>query len=271
MSTIARVFEFDARELRTTLVDDEPWFVAADICRVLGLSNPTMALRALDEDEKGLSQIETPGGTQSMAVVNESGLYALVVRSDKPNAKPFRKWVTSEVLPAIRKTGRYDIAKRGANQPAIPQTFAEALRLAADQQELIEQQRAQIEADAPKVEYVDTFLRDDDSCTLRTFAKQIGVKEKSLREHLIGRSVIYRQPVGKRFSESKQAWVDEHLYQPYASHAAWFRSGDQPRAPRLHNGQMRTTLYVTPAGKVGIARLLDRLPVAPAAIEGASS
>lgn len=271
MSAIATVFEFDSRELRTTVIEGEPWFVAADICRVLGLRNPTMALRALDDDEKGLSQIETPGGVQNMAVVNESGLYTLIVRSDKPNAKQFRRWVTSEVLPAIRKSGGYGITERDTNQPAIPQTFAEALRLAADLQEQNEAQARELEAAAPKVEYVDQFLRNDDSCTLRTFAKQVGVKEKELREHLIARKVIYRQPVGKRFSESKQRWVDECLYQPYATHTQWFTVGDQPRAPRLFNGQMRTTLYVTPAGKVGIARLLDRHPVSQVAIEGASA
>jgi prophage antirepressor-like protein len=119
LSAIARRFEFDSAELRTIAVNDEPWFVAADACRILGLKNTTMALKALDDDEKGLNQIETPGGLQKMAIVSESGLYALIVRSDKENAKPFRKWVTSEVIPAIRKTGRYEIASTEAALPVI--------------------------------------------------------------------------------------------------------------------------------------------------------
>jgi regulator of replication initiation timing len=130
-------------------------------------------------------------------------------------------------------------------------------------------QRAALEAAAPKVAYVDQFIRNNDSCTLRVFAKQIGVKENRLRHHLISRRVIYRQVIGQRFSKSKQTWVDEYLYQPYATHTAWFTVGDQPNAPRLFNGQMRTTLYITPPGKVGIARLLDRHPIV--AIEGASA
>ena len=108
--TSITAFEFDSSELRTTAVNGKPLFVAADVCRILGIKNTTMALKALDPDEKGLNPIETPGGVQNLATVTESGLYALIVRSDKPNAKPFRKWVTSEVLPAIRETGRYELA-----------------------------------------------------------------------------------------------------------------------------------------------------------------
>lgn len=163
------------------------------------------------------------------------------------------------------------VVERDANHPAIPQSFADALRLAADQQEQIEAQQAALEAAAPKVEYVDQFLRDDDACTIRVFAKQIGIKESALREYLIGRRIIFKQAAGQRFSKSKQRWVDEYSYQPYATHTQWFRIGDQPNAPRLNNGQLRTTLYVTPAGKVGIARLLDRVPVSQPAIEGATA
>jgi anti-repressor protein len=276
LSTIARVFEFDSRELRTTLIGEDPWFVAADICKALGLSNPTMALRGLDEDEKGLSPIETPGGTQNMAVVNESGMYALIVRSDKPNAKPFRRWVTGDVLPALRRTGRYDVAdrdvvERDTNQSAIPQSFAEALRLAADQHEQIEAQRARIAADAPKVAYVDNFLRSADSCLVRQLAKRIGMTEKDLRNELMDRKVIFRTPVENRWSESKQKWVAEYRYEPATKYMAWFREGDHLNAPRLFNGQVRTTLYVTPAGKVGIATLLGRLDSPHLQIEGVSA
>ena len=270
MSTIAKIFRFDSRELRTTVVGDEPWFVAADICRVLGLSNPTMALRTLDEDEKGLSQIETPGGVQNMAVVNESGLYTLIVRSDKPNAKTFRRWVTSEVLPTIRKTGTYDIAARDTNHPAIPQTFADALRLAADLQERNERQAAQLLAASAKVDYVDTFLRSSDTCLFRQLAKHIGLSEADLRTELIDRQVIFRTPIS-RFSKSKDRQVVEYRYEPCTKYMTWFREGDQPNAPRHHNGQMRTTLYITPVGKVGIARLLGRIESSQLAIEGAAA
>lgn len=86
----------------------EPWFAVKDVCRVLGLSNVTEATRCLEDDERGSVVLNTLGGDQEMLTVSESGLYALIFRSRKPAAKAFRKWVTSEVLPAIRKTGRYE-------------------------------------------------------------------------------------------------------------------------------------------------------------------
>lgn len=85
----------------------EPWFVAADVCRALGLTNPSEVVKALDDDEKGISSTDTTMGNQEVIVVSESGLYALVFKSRKPNAVRFRKWVTSEVLPALRRTGAY--------------------------------------------------------------------------------------------------------------------------------------------------------------------
>jgi prophage antirepressor-like protein len=87
--------------------DDQPWFVAKDACDILGLGNVSMALTRLDDDEKGINQIDTPGGRQGLSIISESGLYALILRSDKPAAKVFRKWVTAEVLPSLRKDGFY--------------------------------------------------------------------------------------------------------------------------------------------------------------------
>lgn len=97
----------------------EPWFVAADVCRVLGLAQPASAVRNLDEDEKGVHVTHTLGGDQEVLIVSESGLYALIFRSRKPAAIRFRKWVTQEVLPAIRTTGSYTApkAKRKATEP----------------------------------------------------------------------------------------------------------------------------------------------------------
>ena len=102
-----QVFTYQSSEVRTVEMNGEPWFVLRDVCEVLGLGNSRMVAARLDEDEKGVSQIDTLGGKQSMVIVNESGLYTVILRSDKPEAKPFRKWVTSEVLPSIRKHGGY--------------------------------------------------------------------------------------------------------------------------------------------------------------------
>lgn len=106
-------FQFEDAPIRVVHVDDAPWFVAADICRVLGLVNPSKAVSRLDADEKGLTSSETLGGAQSVIIVSESGLYTLILRcrdavTTGSPAHRFRKWVTAEVLPAIRRTGRYD-------------------------------------------------------------------------------------------------------------------------------------------------------------------
>ncbi|AMO43567.1 hypothetical protein PAEP54_00160 [Pseudomonas phage YMC11/07/P54_PAE_BP] len=101
-------FQFDAREVRTMLIDDQPWFVATDVAASLGYPAAPQMTRNLDEDEKGMQNVHTPGGDQEMLVINESGLYSAILRSRKAEAKRFKKWVTAEVLPAIRKHGRYE-------------------------------------------------------------------------------------------------------------------------------------------------------------------
>lgn len=102
-------FEYRGEALRTVVIDDEPWFVAADVCTMLDHSNPSAAVAGLDDDEKGLRNVETPGGVQALVCVNEPGLYSLIIRSRKPEAKAFKRWVTHEVLPSIRKTGGYGV------------------------------------------------------------------------------------------------------------------------------------------------------------------
>ncbi|WP_448756878.1 P22AR C-terminal domain-containing protein [Aggregatibacter sp.] len=106
-------FSFESKSIRTLAIDNEPWFVAKDVCDAIGLTNSRMSLIALDEDEKGVSLIYTPSGQQEMNIVSESGMYTLILRcrdAVKKGSVPhrFRKWVTAEVLPAIRKTGKYE-------------------------------------------------------------------------------------------------------------------------------------------------------------------
>ena len=102
-----QVFDFEDNAVRVVDIDGEPWFVAADVARVLDFRDAYNATRVLDDDEKGTHNVSTPSGDQEMTMINESGLYHLVLVSRKPEAKKFRKWVTAEVLPSIRKTGMY--------------------------------------------------------------------------------------------------------------------------------------------------------------------
>ena len=114
-------FHYEGAQIRV-LTDSKgaPWFIAADLCSCLGIRNPSDALSRLDDDEKGLGSTETLKGQQSLATVNESGLYALVLSSRKPEAKRFKRWITHEVLPAIRLTGSYAVPNLASSQPALP-------------------------------------------------------------------------------------------------------------------------------------------------------
>jgi prophage antirepressor-like protein len=178
-------FQFDGVQIRIVTDDDGvPWFVAADVCAVLG--GGVEQTRRLDDDEKGLRTVQTLGGAQQMATINESGLYSLVLTSRKPEARAFKKWITSEVLPAIRQTGSYSTA------PALPRTFAEALRLAADQQETIEAQAAQLADAAPAVEFVDRYVDSTGTKGFREVAKILHANESQFREFLIEERIMYR-------------------------------------------------------------------------------
>lgn len=123
-------FNFGKQQVRTLLIDDQPWFVANDVSAALQYSEASAMTRHLDDDEKGLSIVQTLGGDQEMLVINESGLYSAVLRSRKAEAKRFKKWVTAEVLPAIRKHGLYEDAQ-GVMTPMIDDLLgkAGALRL----------------------------------------------------------------------------------------------------------------------------------------------
>lgn len=111
-TSLPKVFTFNEsnRPVRVEVINNEPYFAAKDVSRCLGLENSSQAISKLDDDEKGVITNDTLGGKQNLAAVNESGLYNLIFQSRKPQAKSFRKWVTSEVLPSIRKTGKYEAA-----------------------------------------------------------------------------------------------------------------------------------------------------------------
>lgn len=109
-----QVFNYESNEVRTVMRNGEPWFCLVDVCRVLGITNHKNVFARLDNDEKGVHEMDTLGGKQKMSIINESGLYNVILRSDKPEAKPFRKWVTGTVLPSIRKTGSYGADNKAA-------------------------------------------------------------------------------------------------------------------------------------------------------------
>lgn len=194
-------------EIRTAGTPDNPLFCLADVCRALGLTQGHVRER-LSEGVVSTEPLKTAGGTQQANFVNEDGLYDVILDSRKPEAKAFRKWITSEVLPSIRKTGTY----------GVPKSFSEALLLAAQQQQQIEQQHAaiaqqkqQIAAQAPKVIFADAVASSQRSCLVAELAKilqQNGVNIGQnrffdyLRNHkyLCSKGEYYNQPT-QRASE----------------------------------------------------------------------
>jgi anti-repressor protein len=168
-----QLFKYQDKEVRTVTLNGEPWFVAKDVCEVLGLGNSREAVGKLDEEEKGAEKIDTLGGPQQMAVVNESGLYTLIIRSNMPNAKPFRKWVTTEVIPSIRKHGAYMTPETIEKVLLNPDTIidlATRLKTEMEQRKLLE---AKVEADKPLVVFANSVETSDDTCLVGDLAKLI--------------------------------------------------------------------------------------------------
>lgn len=148
--------------VRTVEVNGEPWLVGKDVAEALGYERPTDAARKrVDPEDRGVAKIETPSGIQEMTIINESGLYSLVLSSKLPGAKKFRRWVTAEVLPTIRKTGGY----------AIPKDYPSALRALADAEEQRQALEAQAEANAPKVLFADAVATSHTSILIGELAK----------------------------------------------------------------------------------------------------
>lgn len=198
-----QIFNFEQNEVRTILVNDEPYFVGKDVAGVLGYSNTKDALsRHVDSEDKTGSRITTSGQSREMTIINESGLYSLILKSKLPNAKKFKRWVTSEVLPTIRKTGSYT---------NVPKSFAQALRLAADLEEknqLLEQQIAEYE---PKISYLDMILSSTDTVATSQIAADYGMSaialnkllnELGVQHKVSGQWILYRKHMNQGYTKS---------------------------------------------------------------------
>ena len=175
-------------EIRTVEVNNEPWFVGRDVAAVLGYSNPRDALsKHVDNDDKGVAKCDTLGGSQDLTIINESGLYSLILSSKLPNAKAFKRWVTSEVLPAIRKHGLYAIDDILENPDIAIQdlTKLKEERAARKALELDNQVKSQQIAELqPKATYYDLILQCKDLLSVTEIAKDYGMSAKGLNAML---------------------------------------------------------------------------------------
>ena len=176
-----QVWNYESSEIRTVQVNGEPWFVGKDVASVLGYSNPRDAInKRVDDEDKGVAKCDTLGGVQDLTIINESGLYSLVLSSKLPNAKKFKRWVTSEVLPSIRKHGAYmteQTLERALTSPDFLIELATQLKTEQEQRRRLETtvaaQSKQMEQDKPKVLFADSVTASSSSILIGELAKLI--------------------------------------------------------------------------------------------------
>ena len=196
--TNIQIFKYENNDVRTVEMNGEPWFVLKDVCKALGIAKYRDVADRLDADERAPVRVDTLGGAQEMTCINESGLYSVILRSDKPAAKPFRKWVTSEVLPSIRKNGGY-IA--GQEQLSPEELMAKALLVAnktlAERDARISELTVQNTIMLPKAEYFDELVDRNTLTNFRETAKELGISEKAFIRFLIDKKYIFRNQRGK--------------------------------------------------------------------------
>lgn len=168
-------------EIRTVVIENEPWFVGKDIAFVLGYSNSRKAIiDHVDDEDKGVTKCDTLGGSQDLTVINESGLYSLILSSKLPTAKKFKHWVTSEVLPTIRKHGAYMTDEKAFDVLHNAGGLADLLQQAAEQ---LKQKDVQIERMKPKALFADAVAGSNTSILIRELAKIIKGKGVNIGEH----------------------------------------------------------------------------------------
>jgi anti-repressor protein len=171
MDNNLQTWNYENSEIRTVEKDGEPWWVLADVCKVLEISNSRNVSSRLETDEKGVTLVDTLGGTQQMTVINESGLYAVILRSDKPQAKPFRKWVTNEVLPSIRKHGAYMTDQTLEQALTSPDFLIQLATQLKEEKEQRKQLEVKVEQDRPKVLFAESVSASKTSILVGELAK----------------------------------------------------------------------------------------------------
>ncbi|OME86900.1 hypothetical protein BK120_08230 [Paenibacillus sp. FSL A5-0031] len=253
MGQIQQVFSYESNEVRTVLVGGEPWFVAKDVCDILEIKNSREVVARLDDDEKGVVLTDTLGGKQQAAAVNESGLYTVIMSSRKPEAKAFRKWVTSEVIPSIRKTGGYNVL--AVPSYAIDDRVARAKRWIEEEEarqalELETQRQATLLIEqAPKISYYDSILRSNDALSVTQIAKDYGLGAAELNQMLKEAGVQYKSGtqwvlksayVGNGYSKSETFVNESGGSRVYTK---WTQKG------RLFIHELLTDKGIEPGGK----------------------
>ncbi|MGG3706994.1 BRO family protein [Heyndrickxia coagulans] len=218
-----QVFNFKQNEVRTILKGNEPWFVAKDVSVILGFEHTPTMTRILDEDEKGVHIVHTPGGEQHMTIINEPGLYSVILKSRKPEAKEFKRWITHEVIPSIRKHGAYmtpETLEKTISDPDfliglltnLKEEKAKRVKAEQERNRVIEQQRA----DLPYTSFGKVVSNSTGAVSIGAFAKMlydkhgINIGRNKLFEWL--RSHGYLISGGREHNNPKQIYLEQGLF-----------------------------------------------------------
>ena len=210
-----KVFDYNSMQVRMVEKNGEPWFVLKDVSTVLSIGNSRDVFNRLDDDERGVTQIDTLGGKQKLQVINEPGLYKVILRSDKPEAKPFSKWVTRDVLPSIRKHGMYATDELLDN-PDLLISVATALKEEREQKKALETQNLVLEQKIaeyePIVQYVDMILQCKDAVATSQIAADYGLSarrlnqilhEEQIQHNIGGQWILYSKHMNKGYTKSE--------------------------------------------------------------------
>nr|DAL15168.1 MAG TPA_asm: repressor domain protein [Caudoviricetes sp.] len=238
--------------VRTIVKDGEPWFVGKDVAEILGYKETAKAIRThICAEDKGVSVLDTPGGQQKITLINESGLYSLILGSKLPKAKTFKRWVTSEVLPTIRKTGGYVANDEMFINTYLPNADAQTRELFRLNLSTIRQLNNKIEQDKPLVDFASHIQTSEDCISMNDMAKlatKNGIK--------IGRTRLFNFLREKKVLGCRDGHKNMP-YQRYIDTQPWFQLKE---SSYIQNGEVRIGLtpMVTPKGQSGIIRMLRK-------------
>lgn len=235
MSALQRFTHRTGQSIRTVVIDGAPWFVAGDVARALGYRMASDMTRRLDPEDRGTHSARTPGGDQDVTVISEAGLYSSILGSQVPGAREFKRWVTREVIPSIRRTGGYALA----DAAPVPLSYPEALReLAAtvEQRDAERARAAELEPDAERARHtIDTTGLSNVS----TVAKRFGMREKDLRAFLWAEGLLMQR--GHRRNEPYARWMGRGYFEVKVT-----------TIRRTAGPESRSVTYITPAGEAMI-------------------
>ena len=224
--------------VRTILLNGEPWFVGKDVAEALGYADPKSTIsKKIDNEDKGVSKMATPSGTQEMTIINESGLYSLVLSSKIPTAKKFKRWITSEVIPSIRKNGMYATDDLLNNLDLLI-SVATQLKEEREQKKKLEVMNAakdQVICELkPKADYTDEILKCPGTVTITQIAKDYGMSGTKMNKILnelgvqfkkSGQWFIYEKYNGKGYTKSQTVQIERHGVKDCVMNTKWTQKG----------------------------------------------